>query len=363
MPDLTSIIASAVDNATGGGDDATADTGHSDVDTSAAPTDAGHTDAAVAASPSAGDTGVSDTAGASADAAVAAEAAPVDQVTKDLEELGLKAPKEGERENRLPHSRVKKIAENYGKKVEAKFTQELTEVRAKLAATEETTRVMNNINHLIDTDPDTFMARLTAINPAFKKYVPGAAAEAKPQQAAPAADTPKPGPDMKFDDGSTGYSPEGLDKLLSWNADQAVKQALAKAEETFTKRFGPIEERWKTDQLTAERLPGIRARIATAKETWGKPFEDDYNLGDKSEILQFMKANPDVPFDTAVARILLPKARVDVNTMRANILKEINTARPAAAAKAAPAATNGNVAPAGPRPLEDVIRESMATLK
>src|SRR5438445_13389701 len=40
----------------------------------------------------------------------------VDELTKELEGLGLKAPKVGERENRLPYSRVKKIVENARKK-------------------------------------------------------------------------------------------------------------------------------------------------------------------------------------------------------------------------------------------------------
>lgn len=360
MADLTSIISGAINDTLGsdtsGGDshDGGVDESISDPGSSVG---AGDTSVETQLSPSASIDGTADPASGTTEAP-----AVVDQLTKDLEDLGLKAPKEGERENRLPHSRVKKIAENYGKKVEAKFTTELTDVRAKLAASEANTQIMNNINHLIDTDPDAFMERLSTVNPIFKKYLPSAAAPEPAKQVAPVASTPKPGPDMQFEDGSTGYSPEGLDKLLAWNADQAVTQALAKADEALTKRFGPIEQRWKTDQVIAEKLPGIRAQIASAKETWGKAFEDDHNLGDKSEILQLMKANPNMPFETAVARVLVPKTRVDANAMRASILKEINTARPAAAAKTGASPTGAGTT-AGPRSLEDVIRESMATLK
>src|SRR6266478_3897408 len=49
-------------------------------------------------------------------AEVAEPVVEVDDFTKELEGLGLKAPKVGERENRLPYSRVKKIVENARKK-------------------------------------------------------------------------------------------------------------------------------------------------------------------------------------------------------------------------------------------------------
>src|ERR1700730_527659 len=51
--------------------------------------------------------------------------AEVDELAAELEALGIKAPKEGERENRLPYSRVKKIIANSRKKLMESHTGEL----------------------------------------------------------------------------------------------------------------------------------------------------------------------------------------------------------------------------------------------
>jgi hypothetical protein len=82
---------------------------------------------------------------------------------------------------------------------------------------------------------------------------------------------------------------------------------------------------WERPEVLQGRLLNIRAQIDNARNTWGKLFEDDYNLQHegKSEILKYIQENPDVPFDTCVAHVLVPKAQANRDTMRADILKEM----------------------------------------
>lgn len=293
------------------------------------------------------------------DGGVAAESPLLpDDIDNELAALGIKAPVEGQRENRLPYSRVRKIVENARKKLTDAHTTELTTRDGKLTAAEARLKLVEQAEQLASTDPDRYLAMLAKSNPAYARFLASPAAEAKPAAKAVEA---RPAPDFTYEDGSKGYTEAGLEKLLQWNADQAVTAAVSRVEETYSKRFGPIEEQWKAQQVAAEQMPRINAQIERAVKTWGKTFEDDYKLNDKSEVLQYMKANPDVPFDACVAAVMLPKAQLDRNKMRADLLTEIN-ARPAAAAKGVlPVAKVG--APAtldGPRRLEDVIAEAAA---
>ncbi len=288
-----------------------------------------------------------------------------DPLSKELEELGLKAPVAGERENRIPYSRVKKIIENSRKKLAEANAAALAERDGKLTESEKRLQNMDAVDRLIASDPDRYLGMLAALHPAYKKYLGGGAAEVKP--APVAASEPAPQPDARFEDGSIGYSAEGLQKLLEWQARQVESRVTKQIEETYTKRFGPIEQNWKSQQLINEKLPGIRQQIDTAKKTWGKAFEDDYGKDEDSEILAVMKANdgrngrPFMTFEAAVDRVLVPRALADRNAMRADLLKEIND-RPKAAAKGSPAAVSGADA-TGPRSTEDIIREAAATLK
>lgn len=285
----------------------------------------------------------------------------IDELTQELEALGLKAPKTGERENRLPYSRVKKIVENARKKLAEQHTAALTEHTTKLTAAEQRAQLADNWDRMIESDPERTIRTLAVLHPEkYGKYVSEhiTATPVVQQPAVAAVNDPKPSPDAEYSDGSKGYSPEGLDALLAWTTRQAVRQAVADTEKQYTERFGPIEQQWKSQQLVAERLPGIRAQIAAAGKTWGKAFEDDYKLDTKSEVLQYLQANPSVSFEAGVAAVMVPKLQASRDTMRSDILKEIN-ARPKAAVKTVPGGVKADIGSTGNRSLEDIIKESI----
>ena len=125
--------------------------------------------------------------------------APTDDVDAWLAETGIKPPIPGQRENRIPHSRVKKMVETQRKKWEethkAKADEaatELTTVRGRLSGYEAADRVAA-------TDPARFLRAYVQANPAARAFVqfpgqggtpPGGGTPQRPAAPAPARATP-----------------------------------------------------------------------------------------------------------------------------------------------------------------------------
>lgn len=316
--------------------------------------------------PDGGETG--GTVSAPATDAVKPAVSDADPLTKDLEELGLKAPEDGQRENRIPYSRVRKIVENAQKKVEARFTTERDETKTRLTTAETKAAQLDAVDKLIASDPDRYLSLLATLHPVYKKFTqPQVVAPPAAKAPEPVVEQPPP-PDHKFEDGSMGYTQEGYQRLVAWQMKQAEDKAVARMEKQYAERLGPLEQNWKTQQANAALQPVINAQIERNKAIWGKAFEDEYKLDSKSEIFTYMQANPLVPFDAAVAAVLAPRAAaaaakpLDRDAMRKSILDELN-GRPAAAVKG----VGGPKKPAsdvstGPRSMEDVIREAIASV-
>jgi hypothetical protein len=363
MPDLESIISSAVADAEAGGLDGGDDGG----------TDTGDTADVVAPASSDGDkpvaTGDAGTADTKVPAATDTPVEPVvDPVAKELEDLGLAAPKAGERENRLPYSRVKKIVENSRTKLTAAHTTALAEVTTKLTAAEQKVQQMDRADQLFATDPDRALMMLESLHPGkYKKFLtpPTAAAAA----VTPLASTvgPRPGPDVEYQDGSRGYSPDQHAKLLDWISADAELKAYTRAKSDLDARLGPVEaqnkkvaDREAALAANAALVPVVQAKIKWGRETWGKMFEDDYKLDGNSAVVKYINEHK-VGFEAACAAVFLPKVQAERTRMRAEIITEMN-ARPKAAARTVPAAIT-TAASAEAKSTEDVIRDAIAGLK
>jgi hypothetical protein len=289
------------------------------------------------------------------------------QLDKDLADLGIKAPKPGERENRLPHSRVKKIAENYGKKVEARFTGEISNLKAQVGRLSKAAQTLTSIDKLLDSGEggvDRFMTMLSTVHPGkFDKYLGNAKGAPTTGKAAKvvgsAAEStigPRPQPDVVFDDKSRGYSPEQHDKLLQWVSDSAAERARADAitemEARMEAKYGPMYKQHEQQAAFNEELPRVQAVVQGIHETWGKELVEKH----EDAIVALMQQYPDMPTAEATARILVPLVRADRNKMRTGLIKETKT-RTAAAAKVVPggAAKDTNEATT----IDDVIRQSI----
>lgn len=295
----------------------------------------------------------------------------LDALSRELEGLGIKPPKEGERENRIPRSRMVKIFGNAKKKWVAEHAAELKTRDDKIAGDTKRQANYDNADRLIATDPDRYLQMLAALHPVYKQYLGGKQVPevAKPATPVVSALGPRPKPDITYtpeQGGGIGYSPEQHEKLLDWIAANAKAEAITEAEARFTKRFGSIEKTWQAQEARQQLQPTINAQISRASKLYGKLFDDDYALGsnpatqDKSEILRALKANSDMPFDAVVASVLLPKIQTDENAKRSAIIKELNARKPAAA-KAAPAAIRtGAVDPNAPKTTEEIVKEALA---
>lgn len=284
------------------------------------------------------------------------------EVAKLLEDAGIKEI--AGKDNRIPYSRVTKIVGNALKNVRATHETTVKEKDDKLAAAELELTPYRNADRMILTDPDRYIQTLALIHPdKYKKFLTPGVAEVKPAVVDPvAAVGPEPEPDIKYNDGTTSYSPEQWAKHTQWVEDRAT----ARAQAIVDKRMSPIEKAAKEREDAAAasksyetRRANMRASIDAATKLWGKDFTEDYAKDTKSEILAYMKANPTTPFDRCVAAVLLPKQVKDRDKQREEILTELEgrtkgvSTTPVAAVRTAVKDTNE------PQEIEDVIRQSL----
>ena len=348
----------------GGGDaDASIDSGAEDT--------GAETGAASADSASDDDAGPAAGAVESPSAAAATEVTPpvvadpaAEARAKRLEELGLVAPKPGQKENRLPHSRVSSMVEKAFEKGQAAAQAEVAKRDTRIQQLDGIAQEHMRFNRAAETDPERLIEALAVAMPSVWKPIQARLAGA-PQAAgktAPAVESlagkARPAPNVKLSDGSMTYDEAGLDSLLQWTTDNAVAAAETKLKAQFEERLSPLEKGQKDAAYRQAQGPKIAAQIKEAREEWGKLFEDDYQraeAGQPSEIITYMNTHR-VPFEKACRAVLLPKLRVERTTMRAEILKEIN----AAPAAAVPVHTSTRTK-TGPRTIEQVISDSMVS--
>lgn len=288
-----------------------------------------------------------------------------EQFEKDLAELGIKAPKDGERENRLPHNRVQKIVQNYGKKLTERHTAVLAAKEAEYAPYKATAENTAKVDQLIETDPDRYIGLLAAMHPdKYGKFVKGGQVEGKTAEVKPSEALTKLGPrpvaDHKFDDGSMGYTPEQHDKLLDWVAAKARIDTEAAVEEKFTKRFGPIEQAFNSVQARNAAIPKVKAEVQAVRETWGAELVDKH----EEKIVETMKKNPTWTPAEAASAVLVPILRADRNKMRTELIDEANK-RPAASVRQPASATTVETTKTegSGDPIQDAITNAVASLR
>lgn len=301
--------------------------------------------------------------------AVAAKLVPAaDEFDALCDELGFRAPKPGQKENKIPQSRVRARVKTALKKQAEKFGAERTELTGKATAVDTELQTFRRADAIIAkgaTDPAAarqYIEMLAAIHPAYKAFLGAApaAADTVPQSLKDLG--PKPGPDIKYDDGTTGFSQEQLDKRDEWLAASAEIRGYERSKKEFEARFGPYESAHKADRARAEEAPRVAARIATIRDQWGELFiaqeRAETAKAGSSDIAKYQAAHPGMPFEQVVAAVLLPLMRADRTTMRASILAELNGKKKVA--KPSTGQATRAVIPSGPRSTTEVIEEELA---
>lgn len=362
MADLEGIIADAVSDASGSNGDAEVlDAGGGDEGTVVAdatlPDTGDATADADAATADAGDGGAAD--GTKEEKATPADAG--DEIDKILEAAGVKAPKEGERENRIPYSRTRKIIGNALKKQGETHTAAIASVNAKVAAQDAELVNFRRADDLATKDPDKYMAILANINPAFKAYAKGGAGAAAGAATTVAAGTsklgPKPGPDIKYADGSTAFSPEQLEKREEWLIANAVEKATADAEARAEAKYGPLAKNFEGTQAAQARHERIMGIIQVEQQHWGEDFPKPGSAEEK-EVDTLLKGDKTMTLRAAIHKVVMGKVKAGRSKVREEVLTEINGRK--GASQGAPAAKKVVADPNEVRSTEDIIRESIA---
>lgn len=299
-----------------------------------------------------------------------AEESKVDDFDK---KYGLSATSSSGRPNRIPYDRVTKIVakakkdaiDDYKKEYEPKLAK-TNEYEAKVKDYEGRLTKVAEFERVMLTEQDKFLEMLAgqpAYKPFFTKVADLMEKERLGTQTSPTqATTPEvadnmPKPDQEFPDGSKIYSEVGLRKLLDWNATNAENRAVAKVTEAFTKRFGPMETEWQQHQRVQTILPKVNEQIAEARQ-WPQFNENE------QEITAALQANTRLSLEGAYRQVVFPKLANDRTRMRNEILAEVKQAKPSSTSTvvrpAKPVTTSEST---GPRDLEDIIRQSLSTIR
>lgn len=270
--------------------------------------------------------------------------------------MGIPMPKPGQKDNRIPHSRVSKIIKNakakWSEKLKAEHTAELTAREAKIKEYEEQAKQYQAAEQLIETDADRYVALLATIYPdKYKRFTKAQIVAAEKREM---AEAPKePPPDVRYEDGTVGYSPEQFQRLREFDRQEAARIAMEKATKEFNARFGPIEQQFKTAQQQAQDVQRVRGHIGKLRDQWGADLIDNPEV--QKEIIAHLDANPKVTLVEATRVIAMKRIAADRTKMRAELLKELQGA-PRAAAKAPAAPVKSDAA--ANETIDDIIAKA-----
>lgn len=301
-------------------------------------------------------------------AAAAAQDKPIEPVSPPDDSLeGLEKEMAGKRDNRIPHSRVKKIAENAAKAAEARVEAKYAQFNTPEFRNERT--AMN----VADQDPERFLKAMAQADPRYAELlagsralgggggevaaVPGAKPKAKPQAEIPDGDIE---PDIQLSDGTLGYSAEAQQK----REERLGARLRAEFEEILGERMKglePVEKEHRQRTLRKEAESRVEAKIEKARK-W--PAFEALQEDIANVISEASRRGEYLDLYDAYIQVAVPKFQKDEAAIRAQIVAEQNRDA-TAATRVAPGAGKAKVAAGGDDvdPVTAAIRESIAGLK
>ena len=321
----------------------------------------------------AGGTGEDDTTGtgkkATADEPAEAESLLTTEdksLLSDLRDLGIKI-KDINVNNRMPYKRHLRVLVNEAKRLRDRIggehTKELTAREERAAKAEARAKEADEIDRLAEQDPDWYVALLAALHPEkYGKFVQRLSAAADDATRVTKEDPdPEPGPDVKYEDGTLGYSPEQFNKVRAWDRRQVAKQVTTDIRKEYDSRLSPIENKTKAEidfeQRRVARAERTQQAVAGVFRRWGKDRVESH----QKEIFAWLDKNPKSPLEDAVAAVLLPMLESDRAKVRSEVMKELD-GRPAAASKKSSGTGGGGGGTGGGSgdPITDAIKRSIA---
>jgi hypothetical protein len=260
---------------------------------------------------------------------------------KLLEELGYNPPT---KDNRMPYSKaLRQIAEGV-KKARAKDAEASTKQSAEWKTKEERLSAFERMQQLANSDAEGFIRSLASQRPDLYARFLEAKREAattsdKTETQTQRAADPEPEPDVKYDDGSVGYSAAQFKSHNEW----LIREGKRQATEAMEARIKPIEEREKRAVQRAQLAQSTHAQEAKAEKRWGKLFTDNKDVilaaMVKDDELAKIERRRLTPFEDIVHEVLMPMKETaltaDRNKVREELLKELNERKDAAKPKRA----------------------------
>lgn len=258
--------------------------------------------------------------------------------------LGIPTQTNG-RENRIPYSRVKKIADAAEKRGAEPLLKRIAEIEPKLTEYDNLAKRVTEFEQVMTTDVPRFTQMLMSI-PAWQPFF-AAIQDLQQRVAGQAQQTqqvvdqdPMPEPD---DRETNTYTMAGLKALMDWQARQV--------EAKVAQRYKPIEEQWQQQQQLAQLAPQVDAQIREAR-TWPQFTENE------NAIVEVLSKNPRATLESAYRQVVFPKLQANRDEMRQAILAEINKA-PLSTSTNTPSLKSAPVQKTGPRSIEDVIADQL----
>lgn len=269
------------------------------------------------------------------------------------------------RENRIPYSRVKKIAQkavkDARKEWETEFTPKSQEYETKIKTYEERLSRVDQFEDVMVNKPEQFLEMLSRI-PTYKQFFSAiesifdAAQSQSQSQPQTEVGDDMPQPDVSLPDGSLVYSEKGLRGLQAWNREQARAETMAEVD----KRYGPIEQEWQAQKRIESLKPVVNAQIAEAR-TW-----EQFNENEEA-IVNVLKSNPKISLEGAYRQVVFPRFKADReklvadrNKMRQEVLQELQHAPKATSV---PIVSSKSSPSSGPRSLEDIIAGEISKIR
>jgi hypothetical protein len=212
---------------------------------------------------------------------------------------------------------------------------------------------------IAESNPDLFIQVLKQ-DPRYAKLLTPAEAPAAPLQQQTAQHGERPAPDMQDQSGNLFYSPEGAAALLEWQE----KVASDRYQKMLDDRFKPVEEERKALQEHKQReqvwngaIERQRSILTDARATWD-------HFAELEPAIKATLADPKnraMTLETAYRLALKPRIQLNRDTMRRELLAEINRGAPVAGS-IRPGAGPAVAAPAQ-RSTEDIIMEQARRLE
>jgi len=245
------------------------------------------------------------------DAARAATVAEEAELDRLLGEVDSPQRRPG-RPNSIPQPRVKQMVSRARDKAAAEHVAKLKEHADKIETYEQQLQQVAQFESLMFDNPERFLDILRSMPQYSERLTPRQQAQLQ-QQADPNADMPQPdGPD-----GS--YTLQGLQKLLEWQSAQTEQRVM--------KRYAPMQEQWESQQQIAAAMPVIQNQLQDAA-SWELFAENQDEilkvLQDDSAQAERLGRRPQLSLEAAYRKVVFPKLRANRDTMRADLLKEIN---------------------------------------